>query len=50
LPSKERQIRVTKPRLRNNAVRPGEAGEVEIPAHEAPDNLEAQARNAKSFN
>jgi transposase-like protein len=32
---KERQLRVTKPRLRKKAPRPGEAGEVEIPAYEA---------------
>jgi transposase-like protein len=32
---KERQIRVTKPRLRKKAPKPGEAGEVEIPAYEA---------------
>ena len=32
---KERQLRVTKPRLRKKAARPGEAGEVEIPAYEA---------------
>jgi putative transposase len=32
---KERQLRVTKPRLRKKATRPGEAGEVEIPAYEA---------------
>lgn len=32
---KERQIRVTKPRLRKKATKPGEAGEVEIPAYEA---------------
>ncbi len=32
---KERQLRVTKPRLRRKAPRPGEAGEVEIPAYEA---------------
>jgi len=32
---KERQIRVTKPRLRKKAAKPGEAGEVEIPAYEA---------------
>ena len=32
---KERQIKVTKPRLRKKAPEPGEAGEVEIPAYEA---------------
>jgi putative transposase len=32
---KERQLKVTKPRLRKKAARPGEAGEVEIPAYEA---------------
>jgi transposase-like protein len=32
---KERQIHVTKPRLRKKAPEPGEAGEVEIPAYEA---------------
>ena len=32
---KERQIRVIKPRLRKKAAKPGEAGEVEIPAYEA---------------
>lgn len=32
---KERQIRVTKPRLRKKAPKPGEAGEVEIPAYQA---------------
>ena len=32
---KERQIRVTKPRLRKKATKPGETGEVEIPAYEA---------------
>ncbi len=32
---KERQLRVTEPRLRKKAPRPGEAGEVEIPAYEA---------------
>jgi transposase-like protein len=32
---KERQLRVTKPRLRKKAPKPGEAGEVEIPAYEA---------------
>ena len=32
---KERQLRVTKPRLRKKAPEPGEAGEVEIPAYEA---------------
>src|SRR3954464_438585 len=32
---KERQIKVTKPRLRKKAAKPGEAGEVEIPAYEA---------------
>src|SRR6516165_10276014 len=31
---KERQLRVTKPRLRRKSPRPGEAGEVEIPAYE----------------
>jgi transposase-like protein len=32
---KERQLRVTKPRLRRKQPRPGEAGEVEVPAYEA---------------
>ena len=32
---KERQLRVTKPRLRKKAAQPGEPGEVEIPAYEA---------------
>ena len=32
---KERPIRVTKPRLRKKVSKPGEAGEVEIPAYEA---------------
>jgi putative transposase len=32
---KERQLRVTRPRLRKKGTRPGEAGEVEIPAYEA---------------
>src|SRR5262245_41256644 len=32
---RERQLRVTKPRLRKKQPRPGEAGEVEIPAYEA---------------
>src|SRR5262245_27545728 len=32
---KERQLRVTKPRLRKKSPQPGEAGEVEIPAYEA---------------
>jgi transposase-like protein len=32
---KERQLKVTKPRLRKKAPKPGEAGEVEIPAYEA---------------
>src|SRR5215213_10363145 len=32
---KERQIKVTKPRLRKKAAEPGETGEVEIPAYEA---------------
>ncbi len=32
---KERQLRVTKPRLRKKAAKPGETGEVEIPAYEA---------------
>jgi putative transposase len=32
---KERQLKVTKPRLRKKAAKPGEAGEVEIPAYEA---------------
>jgi putative transposase len=32
---KERQLKVTKPRLRKKAATPGEAGEVEIPAYEA---------------
>src|SRR5262245_46121988 len=32
---KERQLRVTKPRLRRKAPKPGEPGEVEIPAYEA---------------
>ena len=32
---KERQLRVTKPRLRKKAPEPGEAGQVEIPAYEA---------------
>src|SRR5262245_19174736 len=32
---KERQLRVTKPRLRKQSPAPGEAGEVEIPAYEA---------------
>jgi putative transposase len=32
---KERQIRVTKPRLRKKDPKPGETGEVEIPAYEA---------------
>jgi transposase-like protein len=32
---KERQLRVTKPRLRRKRPQPGEAGEVEIPAYEA---------------
>ena len=31
---KERQLRVTKPRLRKEAAQPGEPGEVEIPAYE----------------
>lgn len=35
---KERQLRVTKPRLRRKAPRPGETGEVEIPAYEAMRN------------
>jgi putative transposase len=32
---KERQLRVTKPRLRKKAAQPGEPGEVEVPAYEA---------------
>ena len=32
---KERQLRVTKPRLRKKVAQPGEPGEVEIPAYEA---------------
>jgi putative transposase len=32
---KERQLRVTKPRLRRKAPKPGEPGEIEIPAYEA---------------
>jgi len=32
---KERQLRVSKPRLRRKAPKPGEPGEVEIPAYEA---------------
>src|SRR5262245_4162327 len=32
---KERQLRVTRPRLRKKAAEPGESGEVEIPASEA---------------
>lgn len=32
---KERQLKVTKPRLRKKAQKPGETGEVEIPAYEA---------------
>jgi transposase-like protein len=32
---RERQLRVRKPRLRKKSPRPGEAGEVEIPAYEA---------------
>jgi putative transposase len=32
---RERQLRVTRPRLRKKAPRPGEPGEVEIPAYEA---------------
>jgi transposase-like protein len=32
---KERQLRVTKPRLRKKAPRPGEPGEVEVPAYAA---------------
>lgn len=32
---KERQLKVTKPRLRKKAPKPGETGEVEIPAYEA---------------
>jgi transposase-like protein len=32
---KERQLRVTKPRLRKKTPKPGEIGEVEIPAYEA---------------
>jgi putative transposase len=32
---KERQLKVTKPRLRKKATKPGETGEVEIPAYEA---------------
>jgi transposase-like protein len=32
---KERQLRVTKPRLRKKSPTPGEAGEVEIPAYQA---------------
>jgi transposase-like protein len=32
---KERQLRVTKPRLRKKASQPGEPGEVEVPAYEA---------------
>jgi putative transposase len=32
---KERQLRVTKPRLRKKAAGPGEPGEVEVPAYEA---------------
>lgn len=32
---KERQLRVTKPRLRKKAAQPGEPGEVEVPAYQA---------------
>jgi putative transposase len=32
---KERQLKVSKPRLRKKAIKPGETGEVEIPAYEA---------------
>ena len=32
---KERQLRITRPRLRKKAAQPGEPGEVEIPAYEA---------------
>jgi transposase-like protein len=32
---KERQLRVTRPRLRKKAAQPGEPGEVEVPAYEA---------------
>lgn len=32
---KERQLKVNKPRLRKKAPKPGEAGEVEVPAYEA---------------